>query len=149
MGQDRIGAAVTIDSDRPGAFEMKAFATEHGGSGRSGGSRHDENASDLTNPPYQASIPSALRRCREPVPARVVVAEGRPLRVTTDRRGFAGGTVLQSAGPWRTSGEWWSSPPCRASWDRDEWDVALSDGAAYRIFQDRERDAWFIDAIVD
>jgi hypothetical protein len=36
-----------------------------------------------------------------------------------------------------------------SSWDRDEWDVSLGDGAVYRIFQDRERDSWFIDAIVD
>ena len=36
--------------------------------------------------------------------------------------------------------------PC---WNRDEWDVALNDGAVYRIFQDRVTDAWFIDAIVD
>ena len=35
------------------------------------------------------------------------------------------------------------------AWDRDEWDVALGDGAVYRIFHDRDRDAWFVDAIVD
>jgi hypothetical protein len=35
------------------------------------------------------------------------------------------------------------------SWDREEWDVALGDGAVYRIFRDRETDSWFIDAIVD
>jgi hypothetical protein len=40
-------------------------------------------------------------------------------------------------------------PPTHASWDRDEWDVALGDGAVYRIFRDRETDGWFIDAIVD
>jgi hypothetical protein len=34
-------------------------------------------------------------------------------------------------------------------WDRDEWDVSLNDGAVYRIFRDRERDAWFVDAVVD
>ena len=34
-------------------------------------------------------------------------------------------------------------------WDRDEWDVALGDGAVYRIFQDRHTEAWFVDAIVD
>ncbi|MBI2834302.1 MAG: hypothetical protein HYX76_07735 [Acidobacteria bacterium] len=34
-------------------------------------------------------------------------------------------------------------------WDRDEWDVALSDGAIYRIFRDRARDRWFVDGIVD
>jgi nucleotidyltransferase/DNA polymerase involved in DNA repair len=124
-------------------------------------------------PPVQPSIVSALRRCREPVPARVAISDGRPVRVTTDRRGFAGGGVLQAAGPWRTSGRWWSAcghaPRASAerdareasasgggapreskkSWNRDEWDVALSDGAVYRIFQDRETEAWFIDAIVD
>jgi len=37
-------------------------------------------------------------------------------------------------------------PTC---WDRDEWDVSLSDRAVYRIFRDRETNGWFIDAIVD
>ena len=37
----------------------------------------------------------------------------------------------------------------QTSWNRDEWDVALSDGAVYRIFRDRETDGWFIDAIAD
>ena len=91
-------------------------------------------------------IVSALRRCRQPVPARVALADDRPVRVTTDRRGFAGGAVVRCAGPWRTSGEWWLGGE---SWNRDEWDVALGDGAAYRMFQDRVTDAWFIDAILD
>jgi protein ImuB len=114
----------------------------------------------------------ALRRCRQPVPARVAVdAAGRPVRVTTDRRGFAGGSVRQAVGPWKTSGEWWlsheagragareslprrSSPVSLASeggagWDRDEWDVALSDGGAYRVFRDRTAGAWFIEAVID
>ena len=106
------------------------------------------------------------------MPARVAVADGRPVRVTTDRRGLSGGMVTRCAGPWRTSGEWWGpgrpgapgraaaagrensvshqpDPPHQSSWDRDEWDVSLSDGAVYRIFQDRGTDGWFIDAIVD
>jgi protein ImuB len=86
------------------------------------------------------------------VPARVAVIDGRPVRVTTDRRGFAGGTVVQCAGPWRTSGEWWGEQAhtCGAgAWDRDEWDVSLGDGAGYRVFRDRETDRWFIDGIVD
>ena len=37
----------------------------------------------------------------------------------------------------------------RASWDRDEWDVALSDGATYRVFRERESGAWFIEGILD
>jgi hypothetical protein len=39
--------------------------------------------------------------------------------------------------------------PYWPSWNRDEWDVSLGDGAVYRIFQDRGSDAWFVDAIVD
>jgi hypothetical protein len=111
------------------------------------------------------------------VPARVAVADGRPVRVTTDRRALTGGAVTHCAGPWRTSGEWWAaevpqdkyearttkstdetrSPTSdfelrtyRArAWDRDEWDVSLSDGGVYRIFRERDTDRWFLDAIVD
>ena len=71
-------------------------------------------------------------------------ANGRPVNVTSDRRGFAGGSVVRVSGPWKTSGEWWTK-----GWDRDEWDVALSDGGAYRVFLDRAAGRWFIDAIVD
>jgi protein ImuB len=104
------------------------------------------------------NVVTALRRCRQPVPARVAVgADGRPVRVTTDRRGFAGGGVTVCVGPWRTSGEWWETLRLRsgqagsdtAGWDRDEWDVALNDGAVYRIFRDRSTEAWFVEAIVD
>jgi protein ImuB len=137
MGQDRIGRPAVVDSYRPGAFGMMAFKTEHdsGGRGGSGGRK-------------RVPLVSVLRRCRHPVPARVVVAGGRPVTVTTDRRGFAGGHVRVCMGPWRTSGEWWAGPPL-PPWDRDEWDVSLTDGAVYRIFRDRVTDGWFIDAIAD
>jgi protein ImuB len=180
MGQDRFGAPALVDSYRPGAFEMRAFAIDHESNRRARGER-EENVLQPTSPQPPATSPqpaTALRRCRQPVPARVAVEHGAPVRVTTDRRGFAGGTVVQRAGPWRTSGEWWSacghasgrerearsareasasgggapreSKECREGyWNRDEWDVALSDGAVYRIFQDRDTEGWFIDAIVD
>jgi protein ImuB len=95
------------------------------------------------------NIVAALRRCRQPVAARVTVADGRPVRVTTDRRSYAGGSALACAGPWRTSGNWWEAGAPAASWNREEWDVALADGAVYRIFRDCDSDRWFIDAIVD
>jgi protein ImuB len=60
---------------------------------------------------------------------------------------------VRCAGPWRSSGNWWAdgsgASGRSACWDRDEWDVALSDGAVYRVFRDRDGDRWFIDAIVD
>ena len=159
MGQDRIGAATTVDSYRPGAFAMKPFATDHPPSRDGNASRvrlrssvggqvgeTSPSSSRLQSPASSVELQSGLRRCRQPVPARVVAENDRPVRVTTDRRGYGGGSVVHAAGPWRTSGEWWAG---KAGWNRDEWDVSLSDGGVYRIFRDRETDAWFIDGIVD
>jgi hypothetical protein len=195
MGQDRIGAPALVDSFRPGAFEMRAFATNHESNRRARGERGEGVLRNSADSACSAvAFAQALRRCRQPVPARVAVEHGAPVRVTTDRRGFVGGSVVQCAGPWRTSGDWWASQAGRAGeaggageagraraegkdrrrsvldmperhgarasgvgvgphaskkWNRDEWDVALSDGAVYRIFQDRDTGGWFIDAIVD
>jgi protein ImuB len=160
---------------------ISAFDRDHRRNRPSHSLRADGNRREISleNSAGSASsalnVVSALRRCRQPVPARVVIEDGRPTRLTTDRRGFAGGRVLIGTGPWRTSGNWWAgqSPvisqqsPVRTTtptadklptadcrlptvpWNRDEWDVALADGAVYRVFRDRETDGWFIDAIVD
>jgi protein ImuB len=163
MGQDRIGAPMTVDSFRPGAFAMKPFATEHPPSLSSGSGELRRGRLPRAPSPEPRVPASALRRCRQPVPARVVVdAAGRPARVTSDRRGFAGGSVRQAVGPWKTSGEWWLTPGAgeagragqagkekQAGWDRDEWDVALGDGGSYRVFFDHQTHAWFIDAVID
>jgi hypothetical protein len=58
-----------------------------------------------------------------------------------------GGRVERAAGPWRTSGAWWN--PTSGAWDRDEWDVALSDGPICRLFFDRITECWFLEAILD
>jgi hypothetical protein len=54
--------------------------------------------------------------------------------------------VKQCAGPWRSSGAWWSLD--RRTWDRDEWDVELP-GGVYRLARDRVTGSWSIDAIID
>jgi len=179
MGQDRLGAPAVVDSYRPGAFAMTPFKTEHPSTSFMARGAPPPRAEDLalerrlsrSGDGCLTSLVSAVRRCRNPVPARVAVDNGRPVRVTTDRRGFVGGTVVMCAGPWRTSGDWWNAtedlrrpvldtregngPSASGAgvgpraFNKDEWDVALTDGAVYRIFQDRDTDAWFIDAIVD
>jgi hypothetical protein len=101
-----------------------------------------------------------LRRFRLPIPARVLMDGGRPIIVRTDRQALPGGRVGASAGPWRTSGEWWKTAAApgttelasrrgRTGWNRDEWDVALGDGGVYRIFEDRDSGRWFVEAVVD
>jgi protein ImuB len=77
------------------------------------------------------------------------VQEGRPIRILTDRRGVTGGVVVQSAGPWRTSGEWWNDAQPGRAWDRDEWDVAMADGTVYRLYVERDVGQWFLEGIVD
>ena len=89
-------------------------------------------------PPVQARL--ALRRFRPPRLARVDIASGKPGFVAAE--GIRG-TVLDLAGPWRTSGDWWTADP----WSRDEWDIALSDGALYRIYC--EPKGWFVEGNYD
>ena len=141
-----VSAISAVERDQPSRLRSPALPASYGEARQSA-----EGATAAALGPQP--LTSALRRCRQPVPARVAVADGRPVRVTTDRRGYAGGAVTRCAGPWRTSGDWWNgeagNQPHQPSWNRDEWDVSLSDGAMYRIFQDRENNGWFIDAIVD
>ena len=153
MGDTRCGAPAPVESWLPGAFAMTPFnprsgTRDSGFEGRehsripSPGSRVPSSESRIPDP--ESRVVVALRRFRVPVPARVRIEDGRPARVTTDRRGLSGGGVEACAGPWRTSGDWW-----RNGWDRDEWDVSLTDGATYRVFRSRDADQWFVDGVVD
>jgi protein ImuB len=146
MGSDRVGSPSLVDTYRPGAFSMATFDPP----------RNFSNPKSQPHPSGRAAQPAAvLRRFRSPIPARVTLAQGRPVRVTTDRRGIAGGRVERCEGPWRSSGEWWRPAPAthatQAShpWNCDEWDVVLSDGTTYRISQAHNEDAWFVDGLID
>jgi protein ImuB len=82
------------------------------------------------------------RRLVPPRPARVECRAGRPGRVEAE--GFRG-AVVAAAGPWQTSGEWWTE----TAWAREEWDIALPDGVACRLARDCATDAWTVDAVYD
>jgi protein ImuB len=146
-GETRCGAAVLLDTHQPGAFAMTRFEV------------------DQRTPRAQAASEGhdrmLLRRQRIPPAIRVNVEHGRPAHVAAARRGMPCGAVVQAAGPWRTSGGWWTSESepvtgtvqdighRHAPWDRDEWDVALAGGAVCRIFQDRATARWFLDGVYD
>jgi hypothetical protein len=178
MGESHVGSPALVDSWRPGAFAMQAFSA-HGDAQRLGasGSRleHQEHDAAVSvtagSPSRQPLVPSrsagspcsvAFRRFRLPVPARVTLHDGRPVRLTPDRRGVSGGAIVDSAGPWRTSGQWWDQPagdsasptpsissPRATAWDRDEWDVVLADGVACRVFLERDVGQWFVEGTFD
>jgi protein ImuB len=126
MGAGRVGAPALVDSHEPGAFEMRRFACGAGPAFRPGGRGLPERSDDPGRPDLTASAKGyggppelqrrrkvgptcVLRRFRFPVPARVAVERGRPVRVTTSRRNLAGGRVIECAGPWRSSGGWWTT----------------------------------------
>lgn len=150
-GDARCGSPAESDSWEPGAFAIVPFAPLPGG--RVPDDRgHAVSAGSGMSAGAAACVPVvALRRFRVPVPARVQVEAGRPVRVAAARRGVPGGRVLAWAGPWRTSGGWWQdrARAARGAWDRDEWEVALSEGAVCRVFRERETGRWFIEGVVD
>ncbi len=154
VGEAGCGSPVLLDSHRPDAFEMKRFMVP----GFRGAEvpRFQESVEsnvgnlDLRNPgtvePWTLGS-LCLRRFRPPVAVRVAMERGHPRHVAIDRRGMPGGSVEQYAGPWRSSGAWWDASG--SHWDRDEWDVALSDGALCRLYRDRDTERWFMDGVVD
>jgi protein ImuB len=175
VGESRSGTPVLLDSWQPDAFEIHRFNPEgstrqvlHGGFYTAGSTRQVLHGGFYTagstrqvltpqSPigPGQAAIANRqspianvfIRRFRPPVAVRVRVEGGRPVRVAVDRRGIPGGHVEQAAGPWRSSGAWWDR--VARAWNRDEWDVALSDGSVCRLFRDRESGTWFVDGVID
>jgi protein ImuB len=123
VGEGRVGTAELLDTHRPDAFRMLPW-------GRS-------QATPLRQAP---STRLALRLFRPRRAARVAIAGSQPSFVMADG---VRGKVLELAGPWRTSGDWWTPDP----WHRDEWDIALSDGALYRIYC--EPAGWFVEGSYD
>jgi len=83
----------------------------------------------------------AFRYFRPPLPAKIELQHARPARLAAS--GITG-KITVAAGPWRTSGNWWTSSP----WNRDEWDIALLNGTLYRIYREPAA-GWFIEGVYD
>ena len=123
VGPDRVGSPALLDTHRPGAFRIAPPLAQAA--------------------PRLAAMPGlrlSIRLFRPPRAARVALASGHPSFVAA---GAIRGKILDLAGPWRTSGDWWTAGP----WLRDEWDVALSDGALYRLYCDPQ--GWFVEGSYD
>ena len=121
VGEGRVGSPELIDTHRPDAFRMVEF-----GQARA--------------VPCSSRVQLACCVFRPPLPATVTVDRGSPTYIAS--RGIRG-QVLEHAGPWLSSGDWWTE----SSWEREEWDVGLSDGALYRIY--REPRGWFVEGRYD
>ncbi|HTU45468.1 MAG TPA: hypothetical protein VMF91_10425 [Bryobacteraceae bacterium] len=130
VGQENAGTPMLLNTHRPDAFQMTGLNMDEAGKLPS------------TRPEAGQTIRLAMRLFRPALAARIRLAGTAPKAVAA-----AGikGTVLRCAGPWKTSGEWWTS----TSWAREEWDVALDDGALYRIYCELPARAWYVHGVYD
>jgi protein ImuB len=130
VGADRIGVPALLDSHRPDAVGLGAYAPP-----------------SISPSPRRGATPAspfagilALRRLRPPAPAAVTLTSGRPVAL---RSGRLSGRIVAGVGPWRSSGEWWS----KQAWLQDEWDVELADGTLCRLANDGS--SWRLAGIYD
>ena len=129
VGHQNVGTPELLDTHRPGAFCMRGTALH---AGKDSAAKHSQECQHHL----------AFRVFRPPKNAKVQASGGNPIYISAT--GIQG-KVRAFAGPWRASGDWWTAD----AWSRDEWDVALTDGALYRIYCDCQNGRWFIEGSYD
>jgi protein ImuB len=135
VGEDKVGSLAVLDTHRPEGFRMQHFAPRPA----------DENHKAVAE---NKNAVTALRIFRPPVTATVTLHEGKPAQVVCPKRKDIRGEVLWTAGPWRSSGDWWEQD----GWARDEWDIALQSEAGialYRLVRDLLNGRWLVEGTYD
>jgi protein ImuB len=170
VGECRAGLVRLLDRHRPDSFRVDRFRVP-ADKPKPGKSLTMSDAGD------QPSL--ALRILRPACRLQVRMLHGRPASLAAETkadRGELRGEIVWSVGPWRSSGDWWtegekgenSNHGQPGPWDREEWDIALTNGGAsrsasdanmansydipvalYRIYRDRGTGHWFADACYD
>jgi protein ImuB len=125
-GAGNVGTPELRNTYRPDAFQINLYTVATG--------------SNTAQSPKDPAL--VLRRFRPARIAQVVLRDETPLKIWSQN---IKGNVLASTGPWRTSGDWWQVE----SWFCDEWDIALSDGALYRLREDCRVKHWFVEGVYD
>jgi protein ImuB len=141
-GTERVGRPEVVDDHRPDAFALRPF-TEGLRSERSAAGRPEESTSSRSANPAPARPSLSLRALRPPVRAEVRVVGGRPVFL---RSAVSQGEILSAAGPWRTTGYWWSET---AHFALDHYDIQMSDGCVLRLCFDWRSKWWQVDGLYD
>ena len=126
LGAENVGTPQLLDTHRPDSFRMARFSA----------ATYKIDASPC---PFEVLT---LRRYRPPQVAQVRLSDEAPVHIAT---AILKSKVIASAGPWRSSGDWWKQDP----WDHSEWDIAVTGGALYRIHEDLRRGRWFLEGNYD
>ncbi len=159
VGERRAGIARLLDHHRRDSFQVNRFAADL---------QDQPKSQTLTLSESEECVSLAMRIFRPARRLQVDLFEGKPAGMTAEiqQRGQEKlqGEIVWAAGPWRSSGDWWTENGKEeitqidtGSWDREEWDVALAkdssktDGsvALYRIYRDLATGQWFADASYD
>jgi protein ImuB len=136
VGNQNIGSPVLLDTHRPDAFTLKRFELRN--------SKFEIRNSNSTTC-------LGFRMFRPPLRAVVQVERGLPARISAwGKQRSVYGKVVNVAGPWRTTGDWWRED----RWARDEWDVAVvpdkrEEQVLYRIYRELNTDTWFVEGAYD
>ena len=128
VGENNVGIPELLDTHHPNPFRLVPHKIP-----------------ELNTPPacsgQTRGLFNALRYFRPCILANVELVNNRP---TCIHAPGIHGKVLTAAGPWRTSGDWWT----KAAWNRDEWDIKLDNGVIYRIYTE-PTNRWYVEATYD
>ena len=131
VGEENVGSPQRLNTHRPDAFRLAALNLQ-------------QQSANIDTLPHGGGeiLRLVIRIFRPALEARVRLVELAPKTILAPG---VKGAVVRSAGPWKTSGEWWAD----TAWSREEWDVALDDGGLYRIYQESKTHDWFVQGIYD
>jgi protein ImuB len=130
-GSGRVGSPEVADDHRPDAFGMKPFEPTNA----------IRRAREAASAPGSGAL--VVRALRPPVAAVVRVDRGRPVHLWS---AVSSGEILRAAGPWRTTGRWWSETERYAL---DHYDAQVDDGTVLRLCFDWHVRSWRVDGVYD
>jgi protein ImuB len=141
VGEENIGSPTLRDTHQPDAFSLNRFTLKSD-------LRRRKNTKDR-----QSAIGDrqslGFRLFRPPLRAIVQADRGLPTEISAwSKQRSIYGKIVNVAGPWRTTGNWWSDD----SWARDEWDVTierLGRQTRYRIYREVKTENWFVEGNYD
>jgi protein ImuB len=143
VGEENIGSPALLDTHRPDAFSMKRFTLQTD-SDRRRRRKNKQQPAAIKTRPYLG-----FRRFRPPLRAIVEAHQGWPTQISAwGKQRSVYGKVVDLAGPWRTTGDWWRDD----GWARDEWDVTLERlgrQTLYRVYRELKTENWFVEGNYD
>src|SRR6185503_14486455 len=143
VGEENIGSPTLLDTHRPDAFSMKRFTLV------TKPDRRKRRQIDTRQLAIGNQKCLGFRMFRPPLRAIVQADQGWPTQVSAwGKQRSVYGKVVNVAGPWRTTGDWWRDD----RWARDEWDVTLERSGQqtlYRIYRELKSENWFVEGNYD